>query len=46
MSVEREDQENGDAGDKAAPSEENKLFIGGISWHMQDRELRDSASNP
>lgn len=23
-------------------AEEFKLFIGGISWHMDDRELKDS----
>ena len=26
----------------AAPSEEYKIFVGGISWHMDDRELKDS----
>lgn len=44
MSVEREDQENGYGSDKAPedpPPEENKLFVGGISWHMLDRELKD-----
>lgn len=26
----------------AETTEEFKLFIGGISWHMDDRELKDS----
>lgn len=26
----------------ADTAEEFKLFIGGISWHMDDRELKDS----
>lgn len=26
----------------AEAAEEFKLFIGGISWHMDDRELKDS----
>ena len=40
MSVEPEDQ-NGYRSDKPPP-DENKLFVGGISWHMQDKELKDS----
>ena len=24
------------------PAEEYKIFVGGISWHMDDRELKDS----
>ena len=30
----------------AEPAEEFKLFIGGISWHMDDRELKDSKTGP
>ena len=45
MSVEPEGQ-NGAPEDQAPPAEENKLFVGGISWHMQDRELKDSAPFP
>ena len=25
-----------------APEKEFKAFVGGISWHMSDRELKDS----
>ena len=30
----------------AEAAEEFKLFIGGISWHMHDRELKDSKLHP
>ncbi|KAK9787870.1 hypothetical protein WJX73_002025 [Symbiochloris irregularis] len=42
MSAEPEEQ-NGHREEKAAAApEENKLFVGGISWHMNDRELKDT----
>lgn len=41
-SKEREKSEPPAAGEAA---EEFKLFIGGISWHMDDRELKDSKNS-
>ena len=38
MSRDEPPQENG----RDAPAEEFKAFVGGISWHMNDRELKDS----
>ena len=40
LSPEREKSEPPPA--EAEAAEEFKLFVGGISWHMDDRELRDS----
>lgn len=45
MSVERgraDSSERDRSGGSAAPAEEFKIFVGGISWHMDDRELKDS----
>ena len=37
----REDVTMRDNG-RDAPEKEFKAFVGGISWHMSDRELKDS----
>ena len=45
-SVSRSPSQDGDREKSEPPAaevaEEFKLFIGGISWHMDDRELKDS----
>lgn len=40
-------EEEREKSDEPAPevAEEFKLFIGGISWHMDDRELKDSENS-
>lgn len=40
MSRDDAPRENGRDG----PEQEHKAFVGGISWHMNDRELKDSRS--
>lgn len=38
----RQASQERDRSEHAAPAEEFKIFVGGISWHMDDRELKDS----
>ena len=40
----REESEPEERGKSEQPAEEFKIFVGGISWHMDDRELKDSES--
>ena len=38
----REESQERERSEPAAAVEEYKVFVGGISWHMDDRELKDS----
>lgn len=40
----REDSEPAEKRPSSKPHEEFKAFVGGISWHMTDRELKESKS--
>lgn len=36
--------DRGDRSDGGKPATDFKVFVGGISWHMDDRELKKSES--